>query len=58
MEKRYEKYENAALGLIIQEYGNPDNQFINRLISIKDIGAESEGKNILIITAMKLLVSL
>lgn len=44
MEKRYEKYENAALGLIIQEYGNPDNQFINRLISIKDIGAESEGK--------------
>lgn len=45
MEKRYERYENAALGLIIQEYGNPDNQFINRLLSLNETGAESEGRN-------------
>ncbi|WP_394913098.1 sensor histidine kinase [uncultured Robinsoniella sp.] len=45
MEKRYERYENAALGLIIQEYGNPDNQFINRLLSLNETGAELEGRN-------------
>lgn len=45
MEKRYERYENTTLGLIIQEYGNPDNQFINRLLSLNETDAESKGRH-------------